>query len=142
MESQINQPGYANSVSPDEMLALPSTNPENIPLLPPASETQMQRVGRQTSEFLADLPGNIGRFFSNYQPQITNVLLVIAAIITLKVVLAILDAVNDIPLLGPSFELVGLGYGAWFTNRYLLKTTTREELGAKVNSIKAEIFGS
>ena len=65
-----------------------------------------------------------------------------AAFVTVKVVLAILDALNDIPLLAPTFELIGIGYSAWFVYRYLLKVETREELGQEIQAITSQVVGS
>jgi threonine/homoserine/homoserine lactone efflux protein len=65
----------------------------------------------------------------------------VAAIVAVKVVLAILDAINDIPLVSPIFELVGMSYATWFTWRYLLKSSSREELAAQYQSFKQELMG-
>jgi hypothetical protein len=69
-------------------------------------------------------------------------LLLIAAAVTVKVVLAVLDALNDIPLLAPTFELIGIGYSAWFVNRYLLRAERRQELAQEVDTIKQQVLGS
>jgi len=53
----------------------------------------------------------------------------------------VLDSINDIPLLAPVFELVGIGYTAWFVYRYLLKVETRKELAQEFNSLKGEVVG-
>jgi hypothetical protein len=55
--------------------------------------------------------------------------------------LAVLDAINDIPLLAPVFELVGIGYTAWFVYRYLLKVETRKELATEFESLKGQVVG-
>jgi threonine/homoserine/homoserine lactone efflux protein len=72
---------------------------------------------------------------------LSNVALVLTAIITLKVAIAVLDAINDIPLLSPTFELIGIGYVTWFVLRYLAKSQTRQELNKKIQSFKQEILG-
>lgn len=64
-----------------------------------------------------------------------------AALIAIRVFLAILDALNDIPLLTPTFELIGIGYTAWFVNRYLLSTSKRQELAQEVQTLKQQIIG-
>lgn len=144
MNANLQQSEYVNPASPQEMVAIEGSNPQNLPMLPPATEpeNQLQEFGRQVSEFLAKLPQYIGRFFSDYKGLIINVGLFLAAIVTVKVVLAILDALNDIPLLSPTFELVGITYSTWFTFRYLLKDSTRQELSTDIESLKQQIFGS
>ena len=70
----------------------------------------------------------------------TNVALIVTAIVTGKIVLAILDAIgNDIPLLEPIFELIGIGYGTWFVLRYLIKSSSRQELAEEIQSLKQQI---
>ena len=53
----------------------------------------------------------------------------------------VLDAVNDIPFVAPTFELIGLGYSAWFAYRYLLGAKNREELARLSKSMKEYVFG-
>lgn len=69
----------------------------------------------------------LGSFFNTYKQSIISLGLILAAIVTLRVVLAVVDALNDIPLLESTFKLIGISYSAWFVYRYLLKTETRQE---------------
>lgn len=114
-----------------------------VKISPPSQTTrQVERVGAQVSDFLAQLPDYIGKFFNDYKQPITSVALIFASIITVKVVLAVLTALNDVPLLSPTFELVGIGYSVWFVNRYLLKASTRQELGEEIDALKGQVIGS
>lgn len=112
-------------------------------MLPPARETnaQLQQISNSISAFLQQLPTLASRFFEAYKLPIISIGLILAAIVTLRVIFAAIDALNDLPLLSPFFELVGISYAAWFINRYLLKAETRQELAAKIQSLKQEIFG-
>lgn len=141
MESQLQQQEYANTTTPEGMAA---TEPAPLAKLPPAPQTdeQWRKVGTQVSAFLAELPDYIGRFFNEYKQPIITVALFIATIVTIKVVLAVLDALNDIPLLAPTFELIGIGYSAWFVNRYLLKASKRQELAQEIQGLKQQVVGS
>lgn len=53
----------------------------------------------------------------------------------------VVGAINAVPLLPKVFELVGLGYTAWFTYRYLLFKENREELLDDVEALKKKIAG-
>jgi hypothetical protein len=53
----------------------------------------------------------------------------------------IINTINNIPLLPKVFELVGLGYSAWFTYRYLLFKSNREELLDDIEVLKKKIAG-
>ncbi|RAM48128.1 MAG: valine--tRNA ligase [Hapalosiphonaceae cyanobacterium JJU2] len=55
-----------------------------------------------------------------------TIALVIAAIYFFRIGIAIASAVDDIPLLGNFFELVGFGYVVWFVTRYLLSAEARQ----------------
>lgn len=52
-----------------------------------------------------------------------------------------MGAINSVPLLPKVFELVGLGYSAWFTYRYLLFKSNREELLDDIEVLKKKIAG-
>ncbi|KAL4458889.1 hypothetical protein ABPG75_013754 [Micractinium tetrahymenae] len=60
-------------------------------------------------------------------------------IVVLWLASTIVGALNNIPLLPKLFELVGLGYSAWFTYRYLLFKSSREELVEDIESLKKKI---
>lgn len=141
MESQLQQSEYSNTASPENMTA---SDPAPLAKLPPAPQTdeQWKRVGTQISSFLAELPDYLGKFFNDYKQPIISVALILTAIITVKVVLAVLDALNDIPLLAPTFELIGIAYSAWFVNRYLLKASKRQELAQEIQGLKQQVVGS
>ncbi|RCJ21999.1 hypothetical protein A6770_05075 [Nostoc minutum NIES-26] len=132
-----------NTSTPEGMLALESADNQNLPKLPPASEpeTQWQRISRKTSEFFEQLPEYLGNFFETNKQSLITVSLILAAIITTKVVLAVLDAINGIPLLAPIFELIGISYTTWFVFRYLLNSSNRQELNQEIKSLKQQFIG-
>jgi hypothetical protein len=105
------------------------------------SSDQWRKIGEQISAFLSELPEYLGQFFSEYQRPLITVGLIVGSFVALKVTLAILDAINDIPLLAPVFELVGIGYTAWFVYRYLLRASNRAELVDEFNGLKRQLFG-
>ncbi|MBD2559234.1 MULTISPECIES: CAAD domain-containing protein [Nostoc] len=143
METEQQQRESINASFSEGTLALEGTDTANLPKLPPAAEpeSQWQQISRQVSQFLEQLPEYLGRFFQDYKQPLTTVGLILAAIVTAKVVLALLDAINDIPLLSPTFELIGIGYAAWFISRYLLKASTRQELADEIQSLKNQFVG-
>ncbi len=108
---------------------------------PMQSQEQWQKYGEQISGFLATLPEYLGSFFNQYKQPLVSVGLIVAAIVSVKVLLAILDSLNDIPLVAPTFELIGIGYSAWFVYRYLLKASTRKELTSEITTLKSQVVG-
>jgi hypothetical protein len=139
MEPITQQPEIVNNVSPEATGASESLT---LPMLPPARQNQWQRLGEQFSTFLAQLPDYVGKFFSDYRQPLTSVALVLAAILALRVVLAVLDALDDIPLLSPLFKAIGIVYSTWFVNRYLLRSSSRQELSKGFQSLKRQVVGS
>lgn len=137
----MQQSEYINSPSPEVKEASDSASLTKVPPITTQLEVQGRQIGRNISVFLAQLPDYLSRFFQQYKQQIITVALILAALIAVRVFLAILDALNDIPLLTPTFELIGIGYTAWFVNRYLLSTSKRQELAQEVKTLKQHIIG-
>ena len=105
------------------------------------SKTQLIEIANQVITILSDLPMYVVKFFENYQKAIITIGLIVAGGITLKVTFAVIDSLNDVPLLAPLFELVGMGYTAWFIYRYLLRASTRQELSSEISSLKEQVLG-
>lgn len=105
-----------------------------------AKEEQWLQFGEKTSEFITDLQNSVGEFFQKYQPLLASLGWIFLALISVKVMLALLDAINDIPLLSVLLELIGLGYGIWFIYRYLLTAATRQELSGEIQNFKKQVF--
>ncbi len=141
MESQQQQLEYVDNTSPE---VIGTSEPAALAKPSPAaqSDEQWRQIGTQVSGFLAQLPGYLGRLFNQYKQPLTSIALIVVAIITVKVVLAVVDALNNIPLLAPSFDLVGIGYSVWFVNRYLLKASNRQELYQEIQGLKQQVVGS
>ncbi len=103
--------------------------------------SQTQQIKEQVISILSELPAYIGAFYQQYKSPLTVVGLILASIISLKVLLGIVDELNDIPLLAPTFELIGIGYTAWFVYRYLLRSSNRQQLGQEIQALKEQVFG-
>lgn len=126
--------------------ALPPVEGTNEPLLLPPQETNTtnEQVAQFVERFkavLSSLPEYLSDFFSEYKRPLITLGLIFGGVVTVKLTLALLDAVDDIPLLAPTFELIGFGYTAWFVYRYLLKASSRQELAKEVSEVKDQIVG-
>lgn len=111
------------------------------PMATPQAEQPWQEWVQPVTDFLSDLPEELGKFFADYKQPLVTVGLIFAALVTVKLTFALIGAINEIPLLAPIFELVGISYTAWFVYRYLLKASNRDELGAEFDSLKSQILG-
>jgi hypothetical protein len=102
---------------------------------------QLIGFGKQLSATIEVMPSYLDNFWQVYKSFIIFLGWVIGAIVALKVVFAILGAINDIPLLSPLFELIGLVFGGWVAVRYLISAENRAELGQILNSAKQYVAG-
>ena len=118
----IETPGVKVVIKPEPQTFSPTSQ----------SMQKGQWIVTQVVDFLSQLSENLGSFFGENQSLLINLGLIFGAIIAFRVSLAVIVAINEIPLVAPTFELVGIGYSIWFINRYLLNTSHRQELGQKI----------
>ncbi|MFB2980674.1 CAAD domain-containing protein [Microseira sp. BLCC-F43] len=139
------QSQYSEVDTKSEERLLESSEANAVALLPPATQSpagyQWQRISQQIKDFLGQLPDYLGRFFQQNQGSITNIGLILAALVALRLIIGILDALNDIPLLGSTFELIGICYSVWFVYRYLLTADSRREIGRQFEYLKQQVVG-
>ena len=121
-QSAIETPGVKVVIEPEPQTFSPTSQ----------SIQKGQWIVTQVVDFLSQLSENLGSFFGENQSLLINLGLIFGAIIAFRVSLAVIVAINEIPLVAPTFELVGIGYSIWFINRYLLNTSNRQELGQKI----------
>lgn len=139
----MQEPEVVETKSPEAIVPDMNNQTGTITKIQPTVQTQDQwlKYGEVASSFLATLPEYLGSFFNKYRQPLVTIGLIVGAIVAVKVVLAILDALNDIPLVAPTFELIGIGYSAWFIYRYLLKASTRQELTNEIATLKSQVVG-
>ncbi len=140
------EPEVKEMETPTTIVETPSTIKmgEAGTLAPVSSDStneQLREIADKTYSILASLPEYLGKFFSEYRKPLVTLGLIFGSIVSVKLTLALLGAINDVPLLQPTFELVGLGYSIWFVYRYLLKASNREELGQEFNKLKSQVVG-
>ncbi len=122
-------------------------NGETKLLLPQSSSTesystQWQQYGERIAAFIEALPSYVTRFFAENKGPLGSLGLILAVFVTVKLTLALLDAINDIPLVAPTLELIGLVYTTWFVYRYLLSASSRQELSEEVKALKEQVLGT
>lgn len=141
MESEANQTTTETTTVQTPSGIKTGTSGAIAPAKKSPAEKPWQEWIELGSDFLSKLYDYIGEFLSDNRKLLINLGLLFGAIVAVKLTLAILDAINDIPLLAPLLQLVGLGYTGWFVYRYLLKESTREELVSEFESLKAQVMG-
>jgi len=144
MEAKMSEQEYSETKPQETRIPEINTQLGSITKLQPPAQSQEEwlKYGRQVSGFLGTLPGYVNDLFGQYKQPIVSISLVITAIITVKILLAVLDSLNDIPLVAPTFELIGIGYSTWFVYRYLLRASSRQELTSEISTIKSQLLGN
>jgi hypothetical protein len=145
MNPEVKESEFSVS-KPDFAEPTPRTlNGDEPLLLSPSGDSQLNEQVKQVVDrvktFIETMPDFLTEFFSEYKRPLTVLGLIFGGFVTFKMTLALLDAVDDIPLLAPTFELIGFGYTAWFVYRYLLKADTRKELSSQIDGVKDQIVG-
>ena len=102
---------------------------------------QVKRATAQGVDKLGYLDKYFGEFYQEYKRPLIALGLIFGLFLSIKLTLAILEAINDVPVLAPLFELIGLLYSGWFVYRYLLKASNRSELASEMNVLKDQILG-
>lgn len=136
-------PGAINSGVGSKVMEIKEDSLTSSELQSSSSEifVQVQEIGHQAAKFISQLPSNTVDLFKNNQKAWIVLGWLFFAIITLKIAMAVSSAIDDIPLMSSTFELIGLGYTIWFVYRHLLSSKNRQELVVTAQSWKEEIFG-
>ena len=100
-----------------------------------------QELLEPVKEILLRFPGYANAFYNENKELVNTIGLFLLAGVGVKFTLAILDAVNVIPLLAPLLELIGLGYSIWFVYRYVWKAESRVELEQEFDGLKKQVMG-
>lgn len=111
------------------------------PLESDESTAELKAMLAKGVEVVSNLDKILGNFFSEYKQLIVSLGLVFGAIVSVKLTLALLSALNEIPLIEPILELVGLGYSVWFVTRFMLKSEKRQEFYSKFTDTKDQVLG-
>lgn len=126
---------------PANPLGLNTGNASLTKVSPELSKAELPEWAKQVTDILAELPAYVGQIYNSNKSAVITLGLIFGIIVGVKLTLAILSAINEIPLLAPTFEIVGIGYTSWFVYRYLLQASTRKELTDEIDSFKSEILG-
>ncbi len=132
MESQETTTATQIGLSTETPGAITNPSPADQPV------TQWLDMGK---DFISKLSDYVTEFISDNEKLLVNLLLFFLAVVAVRVILAVLAAINDFPLLAPLFELIGLGYTSWFVYRYLWQESSRKELKDEFEVLKSQVMG-
>ncbi|MGK7929805.1 MAG: valine--tRNA ligase, partial [Spirulina sp.] len=112
-------------------------------------EEEQQQLPTRTPEyenpllqFLAGLPGGTNQFFQRNQRALIVVAIALGSLVSLKILLAFLDALNTIPFVEPTLKITGIVTSIWLALRYFLRSSARQELRGILQKQWEEMLGS
>lgn len=108
----------------------------------PTSAEDWQRFQQNATVFLRNFSRYATNFFSENKSLLTALGWIVLTLLSLKILLTLVDAINDVPLLPGLLELIGIGYTTWFIYRYMLSASSRQELAQRISQIKEEVLGN
>ncbi len=105
-----------------------------------AGEAAQFAKGTAQATFKALEGFNLGTL-EKYRKPLINLGLVFAVVVVARVILAVLDTVDDLILISPLLKLIGLSYTTWFAYRNLLTAEQRRQFGHTVRTWWQEVRG-
>lgn len=131
----IAAPDVAPDVAPEPG---PEPGPVSVaPVVTPEIEPEAVPEAVEPSS----VPPSAAEGWQQYKKPAVVLGLIFALILLAKVVLTILDAVDDLLLISPLLQLIGIGYTGWFIYRYLLRAGDRQEFLQQVSELKQQVMG-
>ncbi len=126
-----NQPSFAETAL--------ATSGESV-----SSPNTLRKIllfGQQVSFVLEQVPQYWVAFWQAYQRPLMSLVWAVVAIVTVKILIAVLVAINSFPFLGSLLQVIGLGYTLWFAWHNLLSFAKRQALLAKLDELLSYIWG-
>jgi isoleucyl-tRNA synthetase len=108
---------------------------------PESSASDGQQILDKTADLVANLPEYAGNFVTEYQTALVALGLLASVLITGRVTLAILDTINQIPVLGGLLEVIGILFTIWFVFRHLLFAVNRQKIALQIDLLIADVLG-
>lgn len=131
---RCSRPSVTKMALPSRSFIRKSAGPSRQAKFVPRAETESSV---DTEQIMKDLQAKWDKVENKTQVVIYGV----GALVALYFSSSILGSINRFPLIPRVFELVGLGYSAWFTYRYLLFKSSRLELIKDVEDLKNKLAG-
>jgi CAAD domains of cyanobacterial aminoacyl-tRNA synthetase len=132
-----------DSVPPMSMSDTAATvSDDNKSLIDSAQDTWQSIQTGNSAEYFDRAKAYVIDFFNTNRQLIIALGVVFLGMISLKLLFAGLNAIDDIPLVSPLLKIIGLFYTVRFVWRYLIREQDRQELLQAIDRTKTEIFGS
>ena len=102
---------------------------------------QAQQTWHQVSTFVSDATETVTEFFNDYGRSLRTLLVLATVFVAVYVTLGILNFLDSVPILGSTFQAIGVGVVGVFGYRNLLFAKNRQVTLSQVDSFKERVFG-
>jgi hypothetical protein len=117
-------------------------NTDDESFIDSAQDTWQSLQTGKSAEYFDRAKAYVIDFFNTNRQLLVALGVVFLGIISLKLLFAGLNAIDDIPLVAPLLNVIGLFYTVRFVWRYLIREQDRQELLEAIDRVKMEIFGN
>jgi CAAD domains of cyanobacterial aminoacyl-tRNA synthetase len=138
VETPVDTAASMENLAPDLSVDLPDA--ESV--MNSAQDTWQSLQTSDTDAYFDRAKTYVVDFFATNRQIIIALGVFFLAIISLKLLFAGLNAIDDIPLVSPLLKIIGLIYSVRFVWRYLIREQDRQELMQAIDRTKTEILGS
>ncbi len=83
----------------------------------------------------------VNKVLLEYKTPLTAFVVALVSLPVFALIAAILSVIHSVPLLAPTYELIGVFASTWFVYRHLLFAQNRQELGSQLQSFKTRVVG-
>jgi hypothetical protein len=117
-------------------------NTDDESFIDSAQDTWQSLQTGKSAEYFDRAKAYVIDFFNTNRQLLVALGVVFLGIISLKLLFAGLNAIDDIPLVAPLLNVIGLFCTVRFVWRYLIREQDRQELLEAIDRVKMEIFGN
>lgn len=137
----VEAAAYNTELSPDAE-TLVTYDRSTVEEAADTAEETLDDIQGKVTRFLEKLPDDASAFFNNNRQAFNTLGLILLGFLGLRVLFAVLDAIDDIPLMAFFLKVTGLVYLTQFVWRYLMRASDRQRLAQNIEQIKNDLLGN
>jgi CAAD domains of cyanobacterial aminoacyl-tRNA synthetase len=137
----VEAAAYNTDLSPDTETLVTYDGSTAEEVTDTAGDT-LSEIQVKVIRFFEKLPDDASAFFNNNRQAFNTLGLILLGFLGLRVLFAVLDAIDDIPLMAFFLKVTGLVYLTQFAWRYLMRANDREQLARKIEQFKNDLLGN
>lgn len=113
----------------------------NLTSAPKHPSPNEEPVWMQVLQPFLKAPTFLGEFFNEYKRPVVTGGGVLIALAIGNALIDVIEGINEIPLIAPTLELIGIGYTSWFIYRYGFSSAGRQALDQQFKALWEQFVG-